>query len=299
VKVPDPNARTVIGHVRDLQGRPLPGIHAGEVGKGDRVATDRDGTFELSDVPPGELRIHLHRRHGKFQYETIGADGDRVEFILRPEIASESDDRSVPAHDEPVPPGHRRRLTFVALEPWGTDYLADGPEGGGNDLNRLPRGVHKLGETYFRIGERMVHLKGRMRTDLPQAVKGIEVRARGRLLHFLHSTQGGADMEDKIAGVYVIRYADGSAEQAPVVYSRDLSNWWHRDPGRRVTRAKVAWTGVNDTVEQHPRPGLMVRLYDMAWTNPHPEKMIATVDCLSPGQECDPFLVALTVERER
>lgn len=106
-------------------------------------------------------------------------------------------------------------------------------------------------------------------------------------------------MEGKIAGVYVIRYADGSVEQAPVVYARDLSNWWHRDPGRPVSRAKVAWTGLNDAVEQSPRPGLMVRLYDMAWTNPHPEKLIATVDFLSAGEECDPFLVALTVEGER
>ena len=138
-----------------------------------------------------------------------------------------------------------------------------------------------------------------MRPDLPQAVKGIAVQARGRVLHFLHSTQGGADVDDKLIGAYVIHYADGSIEQAPIVYGRDITNWWHRDPGRRITRAKPAWTGLNDMTEQHARPGLQVRLFDMAWTNPHPEKEIASLDVLSAGKECDPFLVAVTVLRDR
>ncbi len=43
--------------------------------------------------------------------------------------------------------------------------------------------------------------------------------------------------------------------------------------------------------------GLKIRLFDMAWTNPHPEKEIASLDVLSAGKECDPFLVAVTLER--
>ena len=51
--------------------------------------------------------------------------------------------------------------------------------------------MHKLGETYFRIGEEMIHVQGQTRSDLPQSVKGIRVQARGRVLHFLHATQYG------------------------------------------------------------------------------------------------------------
>jgi hypothetical protein len=213
-------------------------------------------------------------------------------FNLIPDSAANAQPAS--SHDEPIPPELRDRLTFVNLDPSGTDYLSDGPDGGGNDLNRLPRGIHKLGETYFRIGERMIHLKGRMRTDLPRSVEGIKVRARGRVLHFLHST-GGGDEEDARIGAYIIHYADGSSEQVPLVYARDITNWWHRDPGRRIDRAKPAWTGQNDAVARHVRPGLMIRLFDLAWTNPHPEKEITTLDMLSAGKECDPFLVAVTV----
>ena len=296
VKPPDPNTRTAIGLVRDLQGRPVPGIHVGITGTGDPAATDRDGIFELANVPRGELRIHLHRRHGKFQYETIAAGRDRVEITLQPEIASPARERLVPPTDEPIPPEIRSRLTFVDLDPEGTDFVIDGPGEDRNDLSRLPRGIHRLGATFFRIGEKMVHLRGRLRPDLPRSVKGINVRARGHVIHFLHGTQYGAD-SGPLIGIYVVHYADGSSESIPLIYGRNLANWW-RFPrsNEEPTEAKVAWTGTNDATDLNP--GLMVRLFDMAWTNPHPEKEIASLDVLSAGKECDPFLVAVTVERD-
>lgn len=45
-------------------------------------------------------------------------------------------------------------------------------------------------------------------------------------------------------------------------------------------------------------PGLLVRLFEISWTNHHPEKPIASLDFLSKGNECDPFLVALILERD-
>ena len=56
------------------------------------------------------------------------------------------------------------------------------------------------------------------------------------------------------------------------------------------TGAKVAWTGANESAGQ-------IRLFDLAWTNPHPEKEITTLDMLSADKECDPFLVAVTIVR--
>ena len=45
--------------------------------------------------------------------------------------------------------------------------------------------------------------------------------------------------------------------------------------------------------------GLQVRLFAQTWTNPHPEKEIATLDVLSTGTLCDPFLVAVTLEKDK
>ncbi len=303
IKVPVPMTRDVAGHVRDPQGRPLAGVGVYvNPGPGaepfDTAATDREGSFVLPRLPRRPLVVNLHRSGFQVQVEVLPADRDQVEFTLRLQPDPQTQFEPAPPQDEPISPSVRDRLTFVDLGSRGNDFLADGPGEGGNDLNRLPRGVHKLGDTYFRIGERMIHVRGRMAPDLPQAVKGITVRARGHRLHFLHSTQGGADAEGQLIGAYIVHYTDGSSERIPLVYSRDLANWWHRAPGRLLTKAKVAWTGLNDTVAQNP-PGLFVRLFAMTWTNPHPEKEIATLDVLSAGKECDPFLVALTLERDR
>jgi hypothetical protein len=246
-------------------------------------------------VPRGELRIHLHRRHGNFQYETIPAGRDRVEFTLRPDVASQADDQPVPTSDEPIPPALRDRLTFVDLDPEGTDFLADGPGESKNDLNRLPRGIHKLGEAYFRVGERMVHVRGRLRPELPQAVKGIKVGARGRILHFLHATQYGGD-SGILIGAYAVHYADGTSERIPITYGRNLVNWWKFSrASEEPAEAGVAWTGTNEATDMNP--GLKIRLFDLTWTNPHPDKEIATLDVLSAGKDCDPFLVGLTIIR--
>ena len=97
----------------------------------------------------------------------------------------------------------------------------------------------------------------------------------------------------------MVHYADGSTERIPIVYGRDLVNWWLWGRGFQEvpTEARVAWTELNDMSEMNK--GLQVRLFARTWTNPHPEKEIATLDVISAGTLCDPFLVAATLERDR
>ena len=74
---------------------------------------------------------------------------------------------------------------------------------------------------------------------------------------------------------------------------RQLVETSRPEPG--ADRARVAWTGTNDAAALNP--GLKIRLFDMTWTNPHPDREIATLDVLSNGKDCDPFLVGVTVVR--
>ncbi|MFI5454739.1 MAG: sigma-70 family RNA polymerase sigma factor [Isosphaerales bacterium] len=303
----DPNVRTLTGRVRDPQGRPLFGVHvnvdpglplAGADPVGPDIAiTDREGTFVLQGLPRRALQINLNRPNSEFQTEALPADRNEVEWTYRPKSHPQAKRQAPPTEDESIPPGLRQRLTFVDLAHSGNDFLADGPGSGGNDLNRLPRGVHKLGDAFFRVGEMMVHVQGKLRPELPRAVKGIKVRARGRVLHILHATQYGADAGTLI-GAYIIHYADGSTERIPIIYGRTLVNWFDF-PARKEepAEAQVAWTGSNDSIDLNP--GFKVRLLAKSWTNPHPEKEIATLDVLSAGTACDPFLVAVTLERDR
>ncbi len=196
--------------------------------------------------------------------------------------------------DEPIPPGLGERLTFIDLDRNGNDFLAEGPGGNGNDLDRLPRGIHKFGDVYFHIGEKMVHVQGGMRLDLPRSVKGIPVRALADRVHFLHATQGGRD-PGTLIGAYVLRYTDGTSEQIPLVYGRNIANWWSFSRKDDPTEAEIPWTGSNDVTDLNPR--LKVRLFAINWTNPHPEKEIIAFDVLSSGNDCDPFLAAVTLSR--
>jgi RNA polymerase sigma factor (sigma-70 family) len=301
-KMPAPKMRTVTGRVHDPQGRPVPGVSLAIVSN-DRLAetfdlasTDRDGVFVFSELPDRALQISLSRPGFQFQMEALAAGEDTAEWTYRMEADARSKRKGALTKDEPIAPGLRERLTFVDLARRGNDPLDEGPAGSGNDLNRLPRGLHKMGDAYFGIGETMVHTQGGARPDLPRAVKGIKVQAKGHRLHILHATQYGED-PGKIIGAYFVHYTDGSHERIPIVYGRNILNWWSfpsktEDP----TDARVAWTGASDTTEMNP--GIKIRLFDLTWTNPHPDKQVAALDILSAGTACDPFLVAVTLERD-
>ena len=198
--------------------------------------------------------------------------------------------------DEAVPQGLKERLTFVNLDPRGTEFLADGPGGNGNDLARLPRGVHKMGATYYRVGEKLIHLRGRNAPGLPGSVAGIVVGDRGHKLHIVHGAHWAAEVGTEVA-TYNIHYVDGATVRIPVVYGRDVVNWWLFPRGVKQTPsdATLAWTGSNDVTDMNP--GLTLRLFATTWTNPHPDRAIATLEVTSKGTGCDLFLVALTLER--
>jgi hypothetical protein len=297
-KAKDAASRRVTGRILDPRGRPLGGVRISvmqEAGDGSvpSVASDRDGVFILTGLPHRPVDVSLERSGYETQFEKLPEDRDRVEWTFRLEPDSWITGQAIPPRDEPIPPGLRGRLTFVELHHRDSEFLADGPMSPGQDLNRVPRGVHRLGETYFRIGEEMIHLRGDRRDGLPQAVKGIKVQARGRVLHFLQATAERAE-PGTLVGAYVVHYADGSSERIPLIYGRNLAHWWAAfDPN--PTEAKVAWTGLNDMIP--PESGNKIRLLDLAWTNPHPEKEITALDMLSAGKDSDPFLMAMTVER--
>jgi len=303
-----PDLRTVTGHVHNPQGQPLVGVQVTVVPAQafaaqrsafvDIAATDREGLFVLSGIPHQALQINLSQVGFNSQQESLPDDRDQVEFTYRLEPDSSSKHRPVTHGDDPIPVGVREGLIFLDIARHGTEPLADGPGGSGNDLNRLPRGVRELDGLYFRVVEDMVHLAGTMTLDLPREVKGIRVQGRGDKLHFLHAVQQAVAAGTEV-GAYVVHYADGSIERIPIVYGRDLVNWWLWGRGFQEvpTDARVAWTGLNDAAEMNK--GLQVRLFARTWTNPHPEKEIASLDVISAGTLCDPFLVAATLEKGR
>jgi hypothetical protein len=301
-----PEGRTVTGQVLDPQDRPVPGVsvylnpNSPDLGEPphrfDSGTTDREGVFILRGLPRRELRIVLNRPGYAMETKTLAADQDVAQFVY--ELAREPGDRlPKPPPDVPVPTSLKERLTFVNLDPRGTEFVVDGPGGGGNDLSRLPRGTQLRGDTYFRVGEKLIHLRGQHAPGAPEAVKAVAVGARANRVHFLHAVQFG-DPPGTEVGAYVVHYSDGTSQRIPLVYGRDLANWFvfPRARPEKPTDARVAWTGTNDSTDLNP--GLTIRLFAMTWTNPHPDREIATIDVRSKVTASDLFLVASTLERD-
>jgi RNA polymerase sigma factor (sigma-70 family) len=300
---PIPKVRTLTGHVRDPKGQPLVGVSVyvnpqpqpgAPFERFDTAATDRDGMFVLNGLPRRPVQINLMYGGLRIQTEALPPERDQVEFTYSLGSDPRGRTQPAPARDEPIPAGLRERLTFVDLDRRGNDFLADGPGRNGDDLDRLPRGIHKLGDVYFRIGEKMVHVGGGIRLELPRSVKGIPVQARADRVHFLHATQSGRE-PGKLIGAYVLRYADGTSEQVPLVYGRNIADWWSFPRRADATEVESPWTGSNDVTDLNL--GARIRLFAIAWTNPHPEKEISALDVLSSGNDCDPFLAAVSLSR--
>jgi hypothetical protein len=197
--------------------------------------------------------------------------------------------QSVRADDE------AKKYTFVDIQDKGNHKLAvDFAEGNneGNNLAGVPRGEQKLKGTPFKIGEKLIRVRGTQSPDRPEKVEDIKVDAKFDKLHILHSTEFGksAEVEDgtKI-GSYVVHYDDKTDESIPLVYGEHVRDWWTTsDPGD-VTKGKLVWTGKNQA-------GGDVRLFSLEWKNPHPEKKVVSLDFVTKDTTCAPFLVALTLE---
>ena len=162
-----------------------------------------------------------------------------------------------------------------------------------HDLHDVPRGIQSFADTTFDVrglivlgGSRSLEITG---LALPEAVRGIPVHRTGRQIHFLHACGFAAPRETKI-GEYVIHYVDGEEGSAPIVYGRNIMDWWESDV---LSDARVAWIGSNAATRL---VGKQTHLIKYTWDNPRPGVEIASIDIVSALEDPAPFLVAVTIE---
>jgi hypothetical protein len=181
----------------------------------------------------------------------------------------------------------------------------------GDTLKELPKGRQVLGGIPFEVGDRMVQLRGKFLPEHPESINGIKVARRVDKLHLLHAARWGAFgrrgdsfghwIADGVPiAYYEIVYEDGTSAAMPVIYGEDVRDFWNIwDESKPTVRSEVVWQGNNDHLRgrpearNHPTP---LRLYHSTWTNPHPEKPVASVNVVSLNQAATLFCVALTAE---
>jgi hypothetical protein len=191
-------------------------------------------------------------------------------------------------------------------EPW---QPAVGLDDAGQDLSRLPLGLHSLGGVVFDI--RGVIQLGRSGADwstLPTSVCGVQVGRRLRQIHLLHGT-AHREREGAVIGSYRLNYEDGQTREIEICYGRDVRDWWgSNDPKPTGGRSQVVWTTpVERTLGQYidfvPGPHAAadstaeaVRLFKTTYDNPRPSETVVSLDFTSTLTQSAPFVVAITVE---
>ncbi|HLK58153.1 MAG TPA: hypothetical protein VKU00_16420 [Chthonomonadaceae bacterium] len=208
-------------------------------------------------------------------------------------IRKRQQDLIAAAPSTPGTPAKAGAFVTLDLQPKANQALSDDlHDEQGNNFKNLPQGEQTLAGVAFKIGPKMVHMRGAHAPNSPDKVEGLPVQGSVSRLHLLHGTGYNLDAATEI-GAYIVHYADGTTERIPIVYGEDVRDWWN-EPTPDLKRARLGWTGTNPAAAGNQSS---IHLYILDWTNPHPDKPISSLDFTSSNTECDPFLVALSLER--
>jgi WD40 repeat protein/serine/threonine protein kinase len=170
-----------------------------------------------------------------------------------------------------------------------------------DDFSNLPTGIVTLANVSFDV-RGLIRLatttneqfRGAVSIPSPEAVPGIAVAAKARSIHILHGTDRSMP-EGTVLCRYVLRYTDGSREEIPVLYGRDVREIWELDNDLKPATDSgiVAWRGTNPAVTR--RNGRL-RVFRTVFENPRPGMEIQSIDLISALPPYAYLVIALTLE---
>ncbi|HRY49355.1 MAG TPA: hypothetical protein P5186_15000 [Candidatus Paceibacterota bacterium] len=174
--------------------------------------------------------------------------------------------------------------------PWQEGGMAN------NSLAHLPKGLQEFGGVQFDV-RGVIQLSGRaaqeqLRVQFPREVKDIKIGQKAGTLHVLHAT-AWPEKDGAVVGSFLVHYANGEQREIPIVYGRDVRDWWTQSNESESPELKVAWTGQNSATGDNRPP---IRLFKTQWQNPLADTEIDRLDYRSAMSESAPFLIAITLE---
>ncbi|HEV3446423.1 MAG TPA: hypothetical protein VG099_17400 [Gemmataceae bacterium] len=190
-----------------------------------------------------------------------------------------------------------KKFSYIDLQPKSNHKLKENfhTDNEGNNLASLPAGEQTLEGVKFKIGEGMIQLGSQMITDKPDKVEGIKVDKKCAKLHILHAAGYSTD-DDTVVGEYTVNWEDGTSVTIPIVFGKDVRDWWYYEDTPEPSRSKVAWKGENEYAKSL---NAKIRLYLTTWENPKPDKKIASIDYSTTKETpCAPFCVAMSAEEK-
>jgi hypothetical protein len=179
--------------------------------------------------------------------------------------------------------------SFFTHSPLDLGYSTNTAEPGS-----FPIGLQKLGGVEFDL-RGLIYFAARSPQDpgLPARVEGVAVGRKCTRLHLLQGT-GWEAADGTEVGRCILHYEDGTKEEWPIVYGRDLRNHWTvpSDP-IQTDRATVAWRGLQPDATAN---GRTLQLFDNPHATSHPDVAIRSIDFVSSMAFPAWVLFAVTLE---
>ncbi|MBI3851273.1 MAG: hypothetical protein HY298_13515 [Verrucomicrobia bacterium] len=166
-----------------------------------------------------------------------------------------------------------------------------------NDLADLPAGLQTFGGRRFDV-RGILHLSSQIEppsaNSYPPRINGIKIGRKCKRLHFLHATSFEA-IDGTRVGNYLVHYADDQTTSIPIVYGKDVRDWW-TVPGEPLDTnpSALIWMGTNPHAQSIKSRSL--RLFKSSWVNLRPDMKVVSIDLVSSNADAVPFLVAVTTE---
>ena len=214
------------------------------------------------------------------------------QFVLGLAIAKSASRAANPKNPEPTQKpidlsSFYNAMLTVAWHP----KPADGSPG--FDLAPLPQKVQALAGVTFDI-RGIIQLSGQKLKaaggEFPEAVKGIPVGMKCRRLHFLHSA-GWSAADGTQVGVYRLHYADGRTQELPVIYGKQVRDWFSNPGSQPLDDGTVVAWSMNPARDADNKT-----LFKTSWNNPLPDAELKSIDFVSSMADPAPFLIAISVE---
>ncbi len=193
--------------------------------------------------------------------------------------------------------GTLRPLDLTALYNCPLDRpLHNNPTGAGPSLKNFPAGTNVFGGVTFNAGGVIQlngnSLQGQQPGRYTNLVTGIPVGMKVRRLHFLGGA-GWSMMEKAAIGEFIVRYDNRSQDRIPIIYNRQVKDWWQEAPPGAPDDPIVAWSGDIEKDQGGSGPG---HVYRYSWTNPQPNIPVVSLDFRSLMLAPAPFIIAITAE---
>jgi hypothetical protein len=120
----------------------------------------------------------------------------------------------------------------------------------------------------------------------------IDFQKYARVIYFFGHISLAQPLPNEIVGKYVINYADASQVEISLDENQASPNWNIDDHccGWRARDLATAYLAWQDLSQEEKEP--LIR--EFIWTNPHPEKKIATIDFISFDKGVNPVLCGIT-----